>query len=82
MKHLKTYKLFTEYATANASTTAGMGAVSSAQPGSLPGTTGSTGSGDVGFTFKPEKKRVKKGNPSEVSDLRFLKPSKTNKVEQ
>lgn len=48
----------------------GMGPVVSAQPGLLPGTTGTVGSGDVGRTFKKEKR--KKGKPSEVSDLRDL----------
>lgn len=67
-----------EDATCNAGV-AGMGSVVSAQPGSLPGTTGTTGSGDIGFTFKLGKKR-KKGNPSQVSDLRDLEPAKTNKI--
>ena len=57
----------------------GMGAVVSAQPGALPGQTGTTGSGDVSFTFKKEKR--KKGGPSQVSDLRDLKDVKTDKVE-
>lgn len=56
----------------------GMGGVISAQPGQLPGTFGSDGSGDIGFTFKKKKRR--KGKPSEVSDLRDLKNVKTNKV--
>lgn len=76
MKYLKKYIKFFEdgesgsgdvSATAN---TSGMGAVVSAQPSALPGKTGTTGSGDVGFTFKKEKR--KKGDPSEVSDLRDL----------
>jgi len=78
MRHVKTYNQFNEDATANASTTAGMGAVCSAQPGSLPGTTGTSGSGDIPFYFRKE--RRKKGNPSQVTDLRDLKPEKTNKV--
>lgn len=91
MKYLKKYKKFFEdgdgasavsigsgSATANASNVSGMGAVVSAQPGTLPGTFGTDGSGDIGFTFKKEKR--KKGSPSEVSDLRDLKDVKTNKV--
>lgn len=80
MKYLKLYKKFfedggvsggdgggTAYADASVS---GMGPVVSAQPGLLPGTTGTVGSGDVSRTFKKEKR--KKGKPSEVSDLRDL----------
>lgn len=76
MRFLKSYKLFLEDGTAaaSASGTAGMGAVSSAQPGVLPGATGTTGSGDVSFTFKKEKR--KKGKPSQVSDMRDLAPAK------
>jgi hypothetical protein len=59
-----------------------MGSVVAAQPGSLPGDTGTTGSGDIGFGLKPDKKKVKKGNVSQVSDLRYLAPVKTNKVTQ
>jgi hypothetical protein len=83
MKYLKIYSKFFEdgdggattgsgdggTAYANASIS-GMGPVVSAQPGSLPGTTGTVGSGDVSRTFKKEKR--KKGKPSEVSDLRDL----------
>jgi len=68
MIHLKGFKKF-EDAMANA-TTAGAGAVVSVQPGALPGTFGTNGSGDIGFTFKKEKR--KKGSPSEVSDARDL----------
>jgi hypothetical protein len=80
MKFIKKYKSFLEdgNASVNAST-GGMGAVVSAQPGSLPGQTGTTGSGDVSFTFKKEKR--KKGGPSQVTDLRDLKDVKTDKVE-
>ncbi len=81
MKHLKNYKSFNEDATANAST-AGMGGVSPAQPGVLPGTTGVSGSGDVTFTFKRIKEVRKKGDVTEVSDLRDLKPANINKVDQ
>ena len=80
MKYLKKYKTFNEDGTATVgAATAGMGAVSNAQPGALPGQTGTTGSGDVTFTFKKEKR--KKGGPSQVTDLRDLKDVKTDKVE-
>lgn len=89
MKYLKKYQIFCEEcdgggtATANASNTAGMGAVVASQPGAFPGMTGTTGSGDVGSTLgvyqkTPAKKR-KKGTVSEVSDLRDLKDEKTKK---
>lgn len=86
MRHIKTYKKFFEdggTATANASTTAGMGAVVASQPGAFAGTTGTTGSGDIGFVlgYDPKKKR-KKGNPSQVSDLRDLKEVDTEKVKE
>ncbi len=80
---IKTYKKFFEdgdgggVAMANA-TTAGMGAIVSAQPGALPGTTGTEGSGDLGFTFKKEKRE--KGDPSEVSDLRDLEEDDSSVV--
>ena len=80
MKHLKSYNKFNEDANITASSTAGMGAVVSAQPGALPGTTGTTGSGDISFYFKKQKR--KKGNASQVSDLRDLKPEKTNVVKE
>ena len=80
MKYLKKYKTFNEDGTATVgATTAGMGAVSNAQPGALPGQTGTIGSGDITFTFKKEKR--KKGGPSQVTDLRDLKDVKTDKVE-
>ena len=80
MKYLKKYKTFNEDGTATVgATTAGVGAVSNAQPGALPGQTGTTGSGDITFTFKKEKR--KKGGPSQVTDLRDLKDVKTDKVE-
>ena len=80
MKYLKKYKTFNEDGTATVgATTAGMGAVSNAQPGALPGQTGTTGSGYITFTFKKEKR--KKGGPSQVTDLRDLKDVKTDKVE-
>ena len=75
MKYLKPYKKFNEDGNATVSaSTSGMGSVSAAQPGALTGTTGIDGSGDLGFTFKKE--RRKKGDPSEVTDMRDLKPAK------
>jgi len=76
MIYLKTYKRFSE--NADSSSVSGMGAVVSAQPGTLPGTFGTDGSGDIGHTFKKEKR--KKGDPSEVSDLRDLEDVDTKKV--
>jgi hypothetical protein len=74
MKYLKFYKNFTE----NMVSTSGMGAVVSPQPGTLPGNTGTTGSGDISFYFK--KKKSKKGNPSQVTDLRDLKQVDTEEI--
>ena len=81
MRYLKKYKSFFEDGTACATAAvSGMGAVSSAQPGALPGTTGTEGSGDIGFTFKKEKR--KKGDPTKVTDMRDLSPAKgVTKVE-
>lgn len=58
----------------------GMGAVVSAQPGELPGQTGTEGSGDIGVPLK--KKKRKKGDPSEVSDLRDLKKADTVNIKE
>lgn len=81
MKYVKSFKSFKENATASASSTAGMGSVSAAQPGALAGTTGSEGSGDIGFVFKKEKR--KKGDPTKVTDMRDLAPAKgVTKVEE
>lgn len=83
MRYLKSYKKFFEdggTATANASNVSGMGAVVAAQPGSLPGTFGTDGSGDIGVVLNSKKRRRKKGKPSEVSDLRDLEGEKTNKI--
>jgi hypothetical protein len=91
MKYLKKYQKFFEdgegggVATANASNTAGMGAVVAAQVGPLPGVPGTSGSGDIGFVLgsgEPIKKRRKKGKPSQVSDLRDLKEEDTNSVDE
>ena len=77
MRYLRTYKKFTE--NADGSATSGMGAVVAAQPGTLPGTFGTDGSGDVGFVFKKEKR--KKGDPTEVSDLNDLEEVETEKID-
>ena len=78
MKYLKKYNDFFEDGTAAASaTTAGMGAVSNAQPGAFAGQTGTSGSGDIAFYMLDKKgKKIKKGKPSEVSDMRYLAPAK------
>lgn len=95
MKYLKKYQKFFEdegsggVAYANASNTAGPGAIIAAQVGPLPGVPGDPGSGDVGNvlggpqtktpidSFNGKKKKGKKnkisGNASQVSDLRDLK---------
>ena len=66
MKYLKKYQKFfedgdgagvsggTAYADAGIS---GMGAVVNSQPGSLPGTTGTEGSGDVSFGLNSKKRK-------------------------
>lgn len=64
-----------EDAVATAST-AGMGEVSAAQPGALPGTTGIDGSDKSSYLLNRKGKGVKRGKPSEVSDMRFLEPAK------
>ena len=74
---IKKYKEFFEDVTANASTS-GAGDVTPAQPGVLPGTTDTTGSGDVTNTLSV--KSNKKGDPSEVSDLRYLKGVNINRI--
>ena len=73
---IKTYKQFNEDAVATAST-AGAGGVSNAQVGDLPGTTAGPGSGDItSYLFDKKSKKIKKGKPNEVSDMRFLEPAK------
>jgi len=74
MRYVKSFKSFKENASVSSSSTSGMGDVSAAQPGTLPGTTGTEGSGDIGFTFK--EKSGKKGGPTKVSDMRDLEPAK------
>ena len=75
MVKIKRFKQFNEDAMSTGSV-AGMGNVVSAQPGVVAGTQGSTGSGDIGFGLITKDKKRKKGNPSDVSDMRFLSPAK------
>jgi hypothetical protein len=70
MKWIKKFKNF-ENASGNAST-AGMGAPSSTGVSSTSVSASTDGSGDLGFVLKTKRSRRKKGNPSEVSDLRDL----------
>ena len=72
MRRVKSWTMFFEdgVATANASTTGGMGSVSNATVGTMAGDFGDDGSGDRSMVLKTNKS--KKGNPSEVSDLRYL----------
>lgn len=82
MKYIKQYNIFLEDA-GDSGSTAGMGDVVSSQPGVLPGTTGTIGSGDIGFPLtygKGRKGKRKVGNASEVSDLRDLKPVKIKRL--
>jgi hypothetical protein len=82
-------------ATVNASNTTGMGAVVSAQVGPLPGVPGTSGSGDIGFGLggvqtktpinsfngkKKKKDKDRKGDPSQVSDLRDLEEVSTSSI--
>lgn len=79
MRYLKGYKNFEN---SDASSSSGMGGFSSAQAGGLPGTTGTIGSGDIPFYLNSRNRKRKKGNPSQVSDLRDLAPAKTNKINE
>lgn len=67
-----------ENSTATA-TTGGMGAVSVASVSSTSVAASQSGSGDRTFTLKSNGKR-KRGNPSQVSDLRDLAPAKITRV--
>jgi len=83
MKHLKNYRLFEETAMATMGNTGGMGAVVAPQPGAVPGTFGTSGSGDVvanntktGYkidaktkkTSKKKTKRTKRGIGESTQD--------------
>ena len=92
MKKIKTYLQFFEdgTATVNASTTGGMGAVTNAVVGSIPGVPNGASGTDATFTLGGVATKqpidgfsdvsIKKGGPSEVSDARYLEPVKTNVV--
>ena len=82
MKNLKTYLQFFEDGTAavNASTTAGMGAVTNAVVGSIPGVPNGAPGSDATFTLGGVATKQPVGGPAEVSDARFLKKEKTNKI--
>lgn len=75
--HLKKYNKFVEDATANASIS-GSGDVTNAIVGDVAGTGEINGSGDIVFTTK--KVRRKKGDATQVSDLRDLEKAKTTKI--
>lgn len=82
MKNLKTYLQFFEDGTAAVSASVGgMGAVTNAVVGSTPGVpNGASGSGDVSFGLGGVATKQPVGGPADVSDARFLKKEKTNKV--
>jgi hypothetical protein len=61
-------------------TIAGMGNITNAIVGDLPGVPGVSGSGDVTVVSKRCKR--KKGNPIQVTDLRDLDEVETNKIEE
>ena len=69
-----------ENSTATAAT-AGMGAVSVASVSSTSVDASQPGSGDPTFTLKSNTKR-KRGNPSQVSDLRDLAPAKITRISE
>lgn len=64
---------------AASATTAGSGAVTSASVSSTSVSSSVSGSGDITNTLKVKHRR-KRGNPSQVSDLRDLAPAKINRV--
>lgn len=80
MKKIKNWEMFLEdgVGSANASI-GGMGAVSNATIGTLPGVGGKSGS-DISFYLTGGGKR-KKGNPSEVTDLRDLEDVDVEEVD-
>lgn len=77
MKHLKRYNKFVEDANATAGV-AGSGDITNAVVGDLAGTGEINGSGDISFTMKKEKR--KKGDPTQVSDLRDLEEVDTTEI--
>ena len=63
----------------------GVGNVVSAPVGSLPGVPAGSGSGDIGFTLNTYSKvpvSTFSSEPSKVSDLRYLKRPKKNKMKR
>lgn len=76
MNKIKSFRDFLENAAVSASSTAGLGPVVSATVGSIPGGGPMNGSGDVSFFLNDRRRRRKKGNPSQVSDMRDLTRSK------
>jgi type II secretory pathway component PulJ len=79
MKFLKRYKNFQE--NASGSGTAGSGDVTNAIVGNLAGVGSISGSGDISFYLKKQKR--KKGDPTKVTDMRDLEPAKgVTKVEE
>ena len=70
MKYLRKFKSFNEDGSSVGVSTSGMGAITNATVGSLPGVAGESGSGDVSQYLRSDKQ--KKGDPSQVSDARFL----------
>ena len=83
MKRIKTYDQFFEdgTATVSASTTAGMGAITNGVVGSIPGVPNGAPGSDATFTLGGVATKQPVGGPADVSDVRYLKKEKTNKVE-
>jgi hypothetical protein len=82
MKKLKTYLQFFEdgTATVNASTTGGMGAVTNAVVGSIPGVPNGASGSDATFTLGGVATKQPVGGPADVSNAQLLKKEKTNKI--
>ena len=82
MKKIKTYLQFFEdgTATVNASTTGGMGAVTYAVVGSIPGVPNGASGTDATFTLGGVATKQPVGGPADVSNAQLLKKEKTNKI--
>ena len=82
MKKIKTYLQFFEdgTATVNASTTGGMGAVTNAVVGSIPGVPNGASGTDATFTLGGVATKQPVGGPADVSNAQILKKEKTNKI--